>query len=440
MSTELSENSWLERVATYENRANIELFNSQWQFEISVLDDSTSILLYGGSAVILILLLTVSGSLAIDFYATRLKVSDQVIEEKTKTLAKQAVQDTLTGMLNRQALTSEVNERIRQLALGRSEGFSILFIDLDRFKNVNDSMGHIHGDKLLQQVAKRLVQNCRNLDISFRFGGDEFVICLPEQIIRHTLEGICKRYAHVLSEPYTIDGQTFHIGASIGVSIVTDPSQDLATILREADTAMYKAKGSSQEKIAFFHEQMFQQAKQRFALEQDITVALEQQELQLVYQPIYAIHNDEVSGFEALLRWQHPERGFIPPDKFIPIAEETGHIIKIGDWVVEQTCEVLETLWKDSTITLMPRININVSAKQFESQHIYLTLKNAVSRYSFPPQCIGVEITESLLLSSSECSAVMLEKIKSLGVTIYLDDFGTGYSSLVCSMSTLLML
>ena len=429
LNTSLSDKKISERISTLEKAVHIDLFDQQWILSVSMVDRTGSTAMYGATVFALIFLLTVSATLSANFYATRLKVSDLVIAEKTQSLAAQAIKDNLTGLFNRTALSQEVEQRLTQLKNEHSLGFSILFIDLDRFKVINDSMGHLLGDKLLQLVAERLSSNCRNNDVSFRFGGDEFVICLPELVDKSTLNQICQRYAQLLSQPYILDGQRCYIGASIGISVVTDHTRSLTEILREADTAMYQAKNSSHDKVVFFHETMFQQAKKRFTLEQELTSALALKQLYLVYQPIYDTKNDDVVGFESLLRWNHPKFGAISPEDFIPIAEETGLIIQIGDWVATECCKTLQRLWRNPNIEKMPRININVSAKQFESEHIYHTLSSLFQHVDFPAHFIGVEITESMLLSD-DCNAQQLQRIKDLGISLYLDDFGTGYSSL----------
>lgn len=429
LNTSLNYTKITDRIASLDKTIYVELFDQQWILSVSMVDRSGSTALYGATVIGLILLLTISATLSANFYATRLKVSDLVIAEKTQTLAIQAVKDNLTGLFNRTALNQEVEQRLTQLEHHQSQGFSILFIDLDRFKVINDSMGHLLGDKLLQLVAERLKNNCRNKDASFRFGGDEFVICLPELVDKTILSQICQRYAELLSMPYLLDGQRCYIGASIGISVVTDHRRSLTEILREADTAMYQAKNSSQDKVVFFHETMFQQAKKRFTLEQELTSALALKQLSLVYQPIYDTQSDAVVGLESLLRWNHPKFGPISPEDFIPIAEETGLILQIGDWVATECCKTLQRLWHNQSLENMPRINVNVSAKQFESEHIYHTLASLLEQVDFPARYIGVEITESTLLSD-DCNAQQLQRIKDLGISLYLDDFGTGYSSL----------
>lgn len=428
LNTQL-ESSLTSRIISLSRSIDVPLFNQKWLITITKIDHSGSTALYGAAVILLIILLTSSVTIATNFYATRLKVSDRLIEEKTRSLALQAVRDNLTGLSNRTALNQQLELQLNRLKAGDTQGFSILFIDLDRFKVINDSLGHLHGDLLLKEVAARLKGYCRVNDICFRFGGDEFIICLPRLNSHEALTQICHRYAKVLSQPYNIEGQSCHIGASIGISVVTDPNQTITNILREADTAMYQAKGSSNEKVVFFHEQMFNQAKRRFTLEQELTSALALKQLSLVYQPIYTTDQDQLVGFESLLRWNHPQLGAISPQDFIPIAEETGHIIAIGDWVAKECCKILDRLWRIRKGKNVPRFNINVSAKQFESEHIYHTLAHLLEICSFPPDRIGIEITESMLLAD-ECSASQLQRIKNLGVVLYLDDFGTGYSSL----------
>lgn len=426
----LKKSSGYEREVSYTKEFTVPIVTQRWQISVSILENQQSLLIYSSVAVVLILLLTASVSCGVGFYANRLKISDLLVKEKTRSLEFQATRDELTGLFNRQALNTHIEQQLGKIKAGESCGFSILFIDLDRFKVINDSMGHLLGDLVLQQMACRLKTTIRKGDACFRFGGDEFVVCVSNLVDQPELQDICQRYFKLLSKPYYINRQACHLGASFGVSIVTSHVRSVANILREADTAMYKAKNSGTEKVVFFDENMFTQAKQRFVLEQELTKAVKLEQLSLVFQPIYCLKTDQVSGFEALLRWNHPEYGSISPAEFIPIAEETGLILRIGDWVVRQACQILEKLWQSQSLAYMPRININVSAKQFESDHIIDTLRGTLGQCHFPPHLLGVEITESVLLSDSSCTLNALEEIKKLGAVIYLDDFGTGYSSL----------
>ncbi|MGF1728391.1 EAL domain-containing protein [Photobacterium kasasachensis] len=426
----LNKRSRFEREVSYTKKITVPVLEQDWLISISVLEDQQTMLIYASASIVLILLLTASVSCGVGFYANRLKISDQLVKEKTRSLEFQASRDELTGLFNRPALTEEIERQLAEIKQHSSDGFSILFIDLDRFKVVNDSMGHLIGDQVLQQVACRLKTSVRKGDVCFRFGGDEFVVCLSNLVDKAALQEICEHFSQVLSKPFYFNRQACHLGASIGVSIVTSHVRSVTNILREADTAMYKAKNSGLEKVVFFDENMFTQAKQRFVLEQELTKAVKQEQLSLVFQPIYCLKTDQVSGFEALLCWNHPEYGPISPADFIPIAEETGLIVSLGDWVVRQACQILERLWQSQALAEMPRININVSAKQFESDHIINTLRDTLSQCHFPTDLLGIEITESMLLSDSSCTLNALEEIKALGAVIYLDDFGTGYSSL----------
>ncbi len=430
LNSDLIRKTGLERKVIRTKDLYIPALNSTWRIEVSTLDNSHSTLIYGGTCMLLILLLTFSVAWGARFYALRLEISNKLVEDKTRSIEQQAIRDDLTGLHNRQALNQHLSKKIKQIQDPEIDGFSVLFIDLDRFKVINDSMGHLIGDLVLQQVASRLNKNTRDGDICFRFGGDEFVVCLDNHVEQKTLHDIARRYNDLISQPYKINGRICHLGASIGVSLVTDRRYTLAQILREADTAMYKAKRSSNEGVVFFDDAMFVQAKQRFTLEQELTLATEQQQLSLAYQPIFCQKTQSFKGIEALIRWEHHDFGSISPADFIPIAEETGLIIRIGDWVVKEACRTLEQLWLNPLITDVPRININVSAKQFESNHIVHTLLNELHHSNFPAHLLGVEITESLLLSNSECTIEALEEIRKLGVTIYLDDFGSGFSSL----------
>ncbi|MBW3695690.1 EAL domain-containing protein [Vibrio sp. T187] len=430
LNSDLVRTTGLERKVSRTKDLYIPILDTHWRIEVSTLDNSHSTLIYGGTCVTLILLLTFTVAWGAKFYANRLAISNKLVEDKTRSIEQQAIQDDLTGLYNRQALNQHLSEKIKLIKQPENDGFAVLFIDLDRFKVINDSMGHLIGDLVLQQVASRLKNNTREGDKCYRFGGDEFVVCLANHVQQSTLSVIAQRYNELLSLPYSINGRTCHLGASIGVSLVTERSYTLAQILREADTAMYKAKRSSNEGVVFFDETMYVQAKQRFTLEQELTQATELQQLSLAYQPIFCQETQTFKGLEALLRWDHKDYGNISPVDFIPIAEETGLIIKIGDWVLKEACRVLEQLWLNPLIIEVPRININVSAKQFESNHILHTLLDVLDKAKFPAHLVGIEITESLLLSNSECTVRALEEIKALGVVVYLDDFGSGYSSL----------
>ncbi|ARN68334.1 histidine kinase [Vibrio vulnificus] len=357
-------------------------------------------------------------------------ISKRLAKEKNRTLAKQAVEDNLTRLYNRHALNTYINKKLEKLAKDPDEAFSVLFIDLDRFKVINDSMGHLIGDLVLKQVASRLLLNARKQDSCYRFGGDEFVICLPGLHNQETLARIARRYAELICEPYNIEEKICQIGVSVGIATVADSSYTLAKILREADTAMYRAKKSEDSKVVFFDNDMFVQATKRFTFEQELSFAIEREQLHLKYQPIFSNDGEELISVEVLLRWYHPDNGWISPADFVPIAEEAGLINKIGDWVIERTCHVVAQLSERYCAQELPRFNINVSAKQFINGQVLYSLNSHLARFACPAELIGIEITETSLLSDSKATIDVLNKIKALGITISLDDFGTGYSSL----------
>ncbi|WP_104402234.1 putative bifunctional diguanylate cyclase/phosphodiesterase [Vibrio penaeicida] len=385
--------------------------------------------IYGAASSFLIFMLTLSVSVSVKSYANRLQVSNKLVAEKTQKLRVQATHDSLTGLFNRQALAEQLEDFISQITPTGGNGFAILFIDLNRFKIVNDSMGHTIGDLLLQQVAQRLINNVRNDDICYRFGGDEFIVCLRNKLNRYDVSNICQRYLTTLTEPYYCDGLSYNIGASIGVTTVNSSTQTLTNILREADTAMYRAKKSPTDHVVFYDDTMFDQAKQRFTVENELSEAHSKKQLLLYYQPVFSVSSDTVTAFEALLRWDHPEKGWISPAVFIPVAEETDQIIEIGDWILDEVCATIQQIWDKSVSGTCPRINVNVSVKQLKSGHIVKTLRSVLKKYRFPNSLLGIEITESTLLNHTTASNT-LKQIKSLGVSLYLDDFGTGYSSL----------
>ncbi|WP_258402924.1 putative bifunctional diguanylate cyclase/phosphodiesterase, partial [Vibrio vulnificus] len=314
------------------------------------------------------------------------------------------MEDNLTRLYNRHALNTYINKKLEKLAKDPDEAFSVLFIDLDRFKVINDSMGHLIGDLVLKQVASRLLLNARKQDSCYRFGGDEFVICLPGLHNQETLARIARRYAELICEPYNIEEKICQIGVSVGIATVADSSYTLAKILREADTAMYRAKKSEDSKVVFFDNDMFVQATKRFTFEQELSFAIEREQLHLKYQPIFSNDGEELISVEVLLRWYHPDNGWISPADFVPIAEEAGLINKIGDWVIERTCHVVAQLSERYCAQELPRFNINVSAKQFINGQVLYSLNSHLARFACPAELIGIEITETSLLSDSKAT------------------------------------
>jgi diguanylate cyclase (GGDEF)-like protein/PAS domain S-box-containing protein len=338
-----------------------------------------------------------------------------------------AYYDSLTGLPNRSLL----NDRLRSaLAAARrhKEKAAVLFLDLDRFKIINDSLGHSIGDLLLKEVATRLKSLSREEDTVARIGGDEFLVVLPS--IHESVDAAvtAERIARGMDQEFIIEGRSFKVTCSIGISIFPEHGKDGETLIKNADAAMYSAKESGRYTFRFFTEEMSAQVVERLTLEHDLREALEKQKLFLVYQPQVSLLNGKTTGFEALLRWEHPEMGLVPPTRFIPIAESSGLIVPIGEWVLRTAC-VQARKWMDAGIQV-PTIAVNVSAIQFQQEGFCEVVKSVLHDTALPPRCLELEITESLLLSTGDSIFSLLEELKRMGVNLAIDDFGTGYSSL----------
>ncbi|EIM29328.1 putative bifunctional diguanylate cyclase/phosphodiesterase [Microvirga lotononidis] len=338
-----------------------------------------------------------------------------------------AHQDALTGLPNRVVLRSEVEQALTRLKPnGRT--LAVSYLDLDHFKDVNDSFGHETGDELLKAVAERL-RACipasegqvRNL-IS-RFGGDEFAILQTGIRRPEECAALASRIVEALREPFSVNGQELFIGTSIGIALAqknVTPSQ----ILKHADMALYHAKADGRGTFRFFEPDMDEQLQARRALEVDLRKAMSNGEFELFYQPQINIQKNEIGGFEALLRWHHPERGFVPPAEFIPVIEDTGLISPLGDWIIEQACKEAAT-WPGEM-----HVAVNLSPIQFRNRGLVQSVSNALASSGLSPQRLELEITESVLLQDNEMTVSTLHQLRRLGVRIAMDDFGTGYSSL----------
>lgn len=338
-----------------------------------------------------------------------------------------AYYDSLTGLPNRSLL----NDRLRSaLAAARrhKEKVAVLFLDLDRFKIINDSLGHSIGDLLLREVATRLKSLSREEDTVARIGGDEFLVVLPS--IHESVDAAvtAERIARGMDQEFIIEGRSFKVTCSIGISIFPEHGKDGETLIKNADAAMYSAKESGRYTFRFFTEEMSAQVIERLTLEHDLREALDKQALFLVYQPQVSLLTGKTTGFEALLRWDHPEMGLVPPSRFVPIAESSGLIVPIGEWVLRTAC-VQARKWIDAGIAV-PSIAVNVSAIQFQQDGFCELVKSVLHDTALPPRCLELEITESLLLSTGDSIFTLLEELKRMGVNLAIDDFGTGYSSL----------
>ena len=304
----------------------------------------------------------------------------------------------------------------------------MLFIDLDRFKLVNDTLGHGIGDQLLIQVARRLQECVRGGDAIGRLGGDEFACVLSTLARPGDAALVAQKIVDALSQPFQLEGQEVYVSASVGIGIYPDDGADADTLLRSADTAMYRAKEQGRNAYQFYLPQMNAQAAERLQMQTQLRGALERGEFVLHYQPKVDLGSGAISGFEALLRWQHPLRGLVPPLQFISVLEETGLIIPVGEWVVRTVCEQL-LRWQAEGVTPRP-VAINLSARQFQQRHLDATIAAIVADTGVDAGLLEFELTESLLMSDAREAARILNNMRASGVRLSIDDFGTGYSSL----------
>ena len=310
----------------------------------------------------------------------------------------------------------------------RHEKVAVLFLDLDRFKVINDSLGHAVGDLLLHAVGARLRGCVREQDTVARVGGDEFIIVLNAVGDTAEIAATAERLVDAMTQEIVVDGHPLTTTCSLGISIFPENSSDAGTLIKYADQAMYCAKESGRNAFHFFTDALNTQAVERHSLESDLRGALERGDFFLLYQPEVNLVSGEITGLEALVRWRHPQRGIVAPGDFIPVAENSGLILPIGEWVLRAACAQLRQ-WQDEGVRLVP-VAVNVSAVQFRQEGFCSLVRTVVEETSIPPECIELELTESLLLSNESVVHAVLRELKEIGVQLAIDDFGTGYSSL----------
>jgi diguanylate cyclase (GGDEF)-like protein/PAS domain S-box-containing protein len=335
--------------------------------------------------------------------------------------------DKLTGLLNRHSLQDRLDQALAAAQRNHSK-LALMFIDMDRFKTINDTLGHHIGDQLLIVVAQRLLDSLRACDIVARLGGDEFVVGLTDIAQASDVFPVASKIMHALNEPYRIEGKLLHSSPSIGISLYPDDGDNTELLMQNADAAMYHAKAQGRNNYQFFTAALNASAAERMELEQDLRSALRQNELELHYQ--LQVHADDLSpcGVEALLRWRHPRHGLVPPLKFIPIAEETGLIEPLGNWVLEEACRQVAE-WRSQGLPPL-RMAVNLSPHQLRSPTLVQTVTHVMQRHGILPNELELEITESAAMQDPELAIHRLQALRDLGVVLAIDDFGTGYSSL----------
>ncbi len=345
-----------------------------------------------------------------------------------QTLRHQAYHDVLTGLPNRWLLRDRMEQAF---AYARREGHSlaVMFLDLDRFKNLNDTMGHVAGDHLLRSVAERLKVAMTPWDTIARLGGDDFVLLLPDIESQADAREVAGKLLKLFQTPFVLSGQNVYVDASIGIAMYPDNGSDADNLLKNAEAAMYYAKDQGRNNFQFCTAEIQEATATRFVIENELREAIMQSQLKLYYQPQFSLRNPyDITGVEVLVRWQHPVRGLVPPEKFIGVAEETGLIISMGDWVIKQALQDLR-FWRQRGLKIV-RLAINLSARQLFHRQTLETVEESLSKEPDSAKALELEITESGVMQDPEQAVLTLNAFKELGVSVAIDDFGTGYSSL----------
>ncbi len=357
-------------------------------------------------------------------------ISRDITERKRleEQLTHNAFHDSLTNLPNRDLLYNRLKYAIDRTKRNKSYLYAVLFLDVDRFKIINDSLGHATGDKLLVAITKRLESCLRTTDMIARFGGDEFTILLDDIEKPASAIEVADRLLESLKEPFEFDGQKLSTSVSIGIVLGEQNYSQPEELLRDADTVMYMAKSLGKSRYAIFDSRMHSQMVKVMRLEADMRRAIEEEEFKVYFQPIVSLKDGQISGVEALVRWEDPERGMISPGEFIPLAEETGLIEPIGTWVLQQACLQCKA-WIDAGHTEL-YVSVNVSPRQFQNQFLLEIIKKTLKETGMPASSLKLEITETMAMNDTNYSSTILHELNSLGLEIFMDDFGTGYSAI----------
>jgi diguanylate cyclase (GGDEF)-like protein len=396
--------------------------------QLAVVQRDSTIYLWWATAgsVGVILLTALLGRMSWQLAQSRLRESETKLAhaEQVEYLA---YHDGLTGLPNRSMFSKLLSQSISE-ARRYNRQLAVAFLDLDRFKQINDTLGHEAGDQLLQEVAHRLHGCVRESDTVARLGGDEFVVLLPELADAKYAASVAQKILHAIAKSFTLIGQEFRVTASIGISTFPQDGEDEQTLTKNADIAMYQAKAEGKNNFQFYSEKLNSNSLERLALESSLRHALERDEFRLYYQAKRDIRSGRIAGMEALLRWEHPDLGTVTPMQFIPIAEETGLIVPIGKWVLKTAC-LQSVAWENEGLPPLS-IAVNLTPRQFLDEYLLQDLESILKATGMNPQLLELELAESLLIHDVEDTLRILTALKSLGIRIAVDDFGTGYSSL----------
>lgn len=360
-------------------------------------------------------------------YGVELNRSEKEISGLNEELSFTSLHDSLTGLPNRYNLYTQLKLMVAN-ANRYERKFAVLFLDLDHFKNINDTLGHNVGDALLKSVSHKLKSMIRENDIVSRIGGDEFIIVLNDFNDSGTLEQVISKILDAFHQEWIVQKHFLRLSTSIGVAVYPDDSKDINELMKFADIAMYKAKSEGRDQFSFFTATLNAQVHEEVKIANDMHRALDDREFVLYYQPKIHIPTGNIIGAEALIRWKHNEKGMIYPGSFITIAENTGFILKLGTWIIDETVEMISRLQHAGYTDV--HVSCNVSTRQFQNLHLYSDIENAIRSNEIDPSQFAIEITESVMMEYLDVTLEVLKKMKGLGIHICMDDFGTGYSSL----------